>query len=73
MPLPGLGRAAGGTPGGACTAGACGRRRPLALEAVRQFTPSWFSASMSTGIVALVIGTFPYDAPAKKEIVSGRR
>lgn len=46
--------------------------RSAALEAVRQFTPSWFSASMSTGIVGLVIAGFPYGAPAKLEIVSGR-
>ncbi|EFN55440.1 hypothetical protein CHLNCDRAFT_35385 [Chlorella variabilis] len=44
--------------------------RPLSAldspkEAVRRFTPSWFTVVMSTGIVGQVIGTFPYDAPGK--------
>ncbi|KAL4425248.1 hypothetical protein ABPG75_009264 [Micractinium tetrahymenae] len=46
--------------------------RPLSAlsrkrEAVRHFTPSWFTACMSTGIVGLLISDYPYDVPAKFE------
>ncbi|KAJ2763221.1 Plasma membrane sulfite pump involved in sulfite metabolism, partial [Coemansia nantahalensis] len=30
-------------------------------DAVRGFSPAWFTASMSTGIVAVIIHNFPYD------------
>ncbi|WIA34056.1 hypothetical protein OEZ86_012434 [Tetradesmus obliquus] len=33
---------------------------PRKREAVRQFTPSWFTVTMGTGSVAITLGTFPY-------------
>lgn len=32
------------------------------LEAVRQFTPNWFAATMGTGILALALGQLPFSA-----------
>ena len=32
-------------------------------EAVRQFTPNWFTATMGTGIVALALNQFPWPLP----------
>jgi hypothetical protein len=43
--------------------------RPLAhltrsREAIRQFTPNWFTASMGTGILALALNQLPLPIPA---------
>jgi C4-dicarboxylate transporter/malic acid transport protein len=38
------------------------RARPLG-EAVRQFTPNWFAATMGTGILALALAQFPVTIP----------
>lgn len=51
-----------------CSTAAPKRKRSWALlsglprkrEAVRQFTPSWFTVTMGTGSVAITLGTFPY-------------
>lgn len=32
-------------------------------EAIRQFTPNWFAATMGTGILALALGQLPFAAP----------
>ncbi|MFJ4141192.1 TDT family transporter [Pseudomonas sp. NPDC089734] len=50
-----------------------GRGRPLAAlstprEAIRQFTPNWFAATMGTGILALVLGQLPLSAPWLKTV-----
>lgn len=39
-----------------------------ALGRVANFSPSWFTVSMSTGAVALVVAGFPYGLPAKNAI-----
>lgn len=33
------------------------------IEAIRQFTPNWYAATMGTGILALALGQLPFDAP----------
>ncbi|MBB3797136.1 C4-dicarboxylate transporter/malic acid transport protein [Xanthomonas arboricola] len=50
-----------------------GDHRPLAAlstprEAIRQFTPNWFAATMGTGILALALGQLPFAAPWLKTI-----
>ncbi|WP_334175256.1 TDT family transporter [Pseudoxanthobacter sp.] len=50
---------------GAAGAGAPGRRL---REAVRQFTPNWFTVTMGTGVVALALAQFPFGFPAQHEI-----
>ncbi|CAE6689036.1 TDT family transporter [Xanthomonas arboricola] len=50
-----------------------GDHRPLAglstpREAIRQFTPNWFAATMGTGILALALGQLPFAAPWLKTI-----
>jgi len=37
-------------------------------EAIRQFTPNWFTATMGTGIVALAINQFPLPIRGLHEI-----
>jgi tellurite resistance protein TehA-like permease len=53
-------------PGDRCT---CGEKkrfpRPLSklsrpIEAIRQFTPSWFSMTMGTGILSVLLQVFPF-------------
>ena len=44
------------------------RLQPLAAlasprEAIRQFTPNWFAATMGTGILALALGQLPWHVP----------
>jgi C4-dicarboxylate transporter/malic acid transport protein len=44
-----------------------GGSHPLAalsnpLEAIRQFTPNWFAATMGTGILSLALGQLPFSA-----------
>ena len=40
--------------------------RPVALRAVRQFTPNWFAATMGTGILALALPQLPLPLPGLK-------
>jgi hypothetical protein len=37
---------------------------PHAKEAVRQFTPNWFTATRRTGILALALNQAPFATPA---------
>ena len=37
-------------------------------DAIRYFAPSWFTIVSSTGLVAELIGTFPYTLPAMREV-----
>lgn len=41
---------------------------PSPREAIRQFTPNWFAATMGTGILALALGQLPLDAQWPKAI-----
>ncbi|MFJ3486024.1 TDT family transporter [Pseudomonas sp. NPDC090202] len=41
---------------------------PTPREAIRQFTPNWFAATMGTGILALALGQLPFHAPLLREI-----
>ncbi|QDS17044.1 TDT family transporter [Xanthomonas arboricola] len=50
-----------------------GGHRPLAAlsnprEAIRQFTPNWFAATMGTGILALALGQLPFPSPWAKAV-----
>lgn len=38
------------------------------LEAIRQFTPNWFAATMGTGILALALGQLPFSAQWPKAL-----
>jgi C4-dicarboxylate transporter/malic acid transport protein len=38
------------------------------IEAIRQFTPNWFTATMGTGIVALAVNQFPLPVPGLRAI-----
>jgi len=40
-------------------------------EAIRQFTPNWFTATMGTGILALALNQFPYSIPGLKSLAQG--
>lgn len=44
-------------------------RRPL--DAIRQFTPNWFAATMGTGILALALAQFPAPIPGLQTIAEG--
>jgi|GEM_PF-1765395 len=37
-------------------------RLPHPREAIRQFTPNWFTATMGTGVLALAINQLPASA-----------
>ena len=41
------------------------------LEAVRQFTPNWFAATMGTGILAICLAQFPMRSRALTGIAEG--
>ncbi len=41
------------------------------LEAVRQFTPNWFAATMGTGILALALAQFPLHIPVLRSLAEG--
>lgn len=41
------------------------------LELVRQFTPSWFTAAMGTGILALALNQPPFWLPGAQAIARG--
>ncbi|WDG77609.1 TDT family transporter [Pseudomonas chlororaphis] len=40
-------------------------------EAIRQFTPNWFAATMGTGILALALAQFPLAIPGLRSIAEG--
>lgn len=40
-------------------------------EIVRQFTPNWFAANMGTGILALMVGAFPYPFWGQSPLAQG--
>jgi len=40
-------------------------------EIVRQFTPNWFAANMGTGILALMVGAFPYSFWGQSPLARG--
>lgn len=50
--------------------------RPLSAlgspkEAIRQFTPNWFAATMGTGILALALAQFPWPFPGLHIVAEG--
>ena len=47
--------------GGACEAAICTRRRKGWRSVVRNFTPSWFSVNMGTGITSILLHNLPYN------------
>ena len=40
-------------------------------EAIRQFTPNWFAATMGTGILAIALAQFPAHVPGLKAVAEG--
>ncbi|WP_017902198.1 TDT family transporter [Pseudomonas asplenii] len=50
--------------------------RPLShlqhpLEAIRQFTPNWFAATMGTGVLALALAQLPVAVPGLRAVAEG--
>ncbi len=50
--------------------------RPLSAlsspkEAIRQFTPNWFAATMGTGILSLSLAQFPWQVPGVRTLAEG--
>ncbi|PAW33639.1 C4-dicarboxylate ABC transporter [Pantoea vagans] len=50
--------------------------RPLSAlsspkEAIRQFTPNWFAATMGTGILSLSLAQFPWPVPGLRLVAEG--
>lgn len=50
--------------------------RPLSAlsspkEAIRQFTPNWFAATMGTGILSLSLAQFPWPVPGLRLVAQG--
>lgn len=50
--------------------------RPLSAlsspkEAIRQFTPNWFAATMGTGILSLSLAQFPWQVPGLRLVAEG--
>lgn len=41
---------------------------PSPREAIRQFTPNWFAATMGTGILALALGQLPWPVPGLAQL-----
>ena len=41
------------------------------IEAIRQFTPNWFAATMGTGILSLALVQFPLSIPGLRSIAEG--
>ncbi|OOL34943.1 TDT family transporter [Pseudomonas sp. FSL W5-0299] len=41
------------------------------LEAIRQFTPNWFAATMGTGVLALALAQLPVAIPGLKAVAEG--
>lgn len=46
---------------GNCEAAICARRRQGWRSIVRNFTPSWFSVNMGTGITSILLHNLPYN------------
>lgn len=51
-------------------------RRPLShlqhpREAIRQFTPNWFAATMGTGVLALALAQWPAPVPGLHQVAEG--
>ncbi|PNW00461.1 TDT family transporter [Pseudomonas protegens] len=44
---------------------------PHPLEAIRQFTPNWFAATMGTGVLALALAQWPAEAPGLHQVAEG--
>ena len=44
---------------------------PHPLEAVRQFTPNWFAATMGTGVLALALAQWPAEVPGLRQVAEG--
>ncbi|MEO6679079.1 MAG: TDT family transporter [Pseudomonas sp.] len=44
---------------------------PRPLEAIRQFTPNWFAATMGTGVLALALAQLPVAIPGLHAIAEG--
>ncbi|RON45528.1 TDT family transporter [Pseudomonas frederiksbergensis] len=44
---------------------------PRPLEAIRQFTPNWFAATMGTGVLALALAQVPVAIPGLHAIAEG--
>ncbi|MGL6245076.1 TDT family transporter [Pseudomonas sp.] len=41
------------------------------LEAIRQFTPNWFAATMGTGVLALALAQLPFAMPGLHAVAEG--
>ncbi|KAF0865360.1 TDT family transporter [Pseudomonas sp. LD120] len=41
------------------------------LEAIRQFTPNWFAATMGTGVLALALAQWPAEIPGLRQVAEG--
>lgn len=41
------------------------------LEAIRQFTPNWFAATMGTGVLALALAQLPVEIPGLRAVAEG--
>jgi len=44
---------------------------PHPLEAIRQFTPNWFAATMGTGVLALALAQWPAEVPGLHQVAEG--
>lgn len=44
---------------------------PHPLEAIRQFTPNWFAATMGTGVLALALAQWPAEIPGLHQVAEG--
>ncbi|WP_213937057.1 TDT family transporter [Pseudomonas sp. dw_612] len=44
---------------------------PRPLEAIRQFTPNWFAATMGTGVLALALAQLPVAIPGLHAVAEG--
>ncbi|WP_404937482.1 TDT family transporter [Pseudomonas sp. JDS08PS003] len=59
-----------------CTHSVKAGRRPLShlqhpREAIRQFTPNWFAATMGTGVLALALAQWPAQVPGLHQVAEG--
>lgn len=59
-----------------CTHSVKAGRRPLShlqhpREAIRQFTPNWFAATMGTGVLALALAQWPAPVPGLHQVAEG--
>ncbi|MEL7548454.1 TDT family transporter [Pseudomonas protegens] len=44
---------------------------PHPLDAIRQFTPNWFAATMGTGVLALALAQWPAEVPGLHQVAEG--